>query len=98
MSILAALDISDKFDVEINLYTFSSPNVGNSNFAIAVRDSCNTAIGIFNKNDIVPSIPQILLSEINNNMVLLNWDDNTDDDLDYYKIYRNLVLIDNNYF
>jgi len=63
MSILAALDISDKFKIKPNLCTFSSPNVGNPNFAMAVRNACNMAVGILNKNDIIPDIPPAFFAD-----------------------------------
>jgi hypothetical protein len=64
MAILAALDINDKFRmINPNLCTFSSPNVGNPNFAMAVRNACKIAVGIFNKNDIIPDSPPAFFAD-----------------------------------
>jgi len=40
-------------------------------------------------DNIAPSIPQTFSMSNNNNIVMLSWDENTEEDFDYYSVYRN---------
>tara|TARA_B100001250_G_C19814472_1_gene797524 strand:- start:955 stop:4959 length:4005 start_codon:yes stop_codon:yes gene_type:complete len=52
-------------------------------------------------DNIAPSVPEGFLGSNNNNIVMLSWDENNDEDFDYYSVYRNGIKIadlSNTYF